>query len=495
MGRSRERTLFAVPRPPWVRCSLPFEHRPMPRKAEGGRTPELPWVRVGGGRMHPSRGVSLLLLLPLLVSCAGPAKLAHQSERALREGDLQKAYDLARRAVDKDPEHAGARTAMTAAAAQLADGSKARVLQLAGGDTLAAARAALDFRDFRGELTRYQVELPQDPGYFQREDAIVEGAAGIEYRRGGGEVAARRPKAAYRRFRAAATYDESYRDLQERLRQSHEQAMTRVALLPFENDVGIPGLSRGLEDAVYRGVSDRLKRDGLEFTELVSPDEVYATMTVKELDALPPEAMWRVAQGVEAARIVTGRVHGMRTNTNTFSFQYPIYRQVTARDTAGRAITHWVESRFDAVARERVVTVQWEVQVFDTRTHAELAKHADEEQSVARVAWTDYRAEGSCDDYRLVPPDQDAGENGRRVSARWKECFGSWTLPEMLEQARRDRGRSLYQSRYRDEFRSDSRGHPVLCGELPGENDLVQLSLGDLWQPVLATLKDLDPKD
>src|SRR5262249_24550414 len=198
---------------------------------------------------------------------------------------------------------------------------------------------------------------------------------------------------------------------------------------------------------------------------------------------------------VDAARIVTGRIHGMRTNTNTFSFQYPIYHQVTERDTAGRAVIRWVESRFDAIARERVVTLQWDIQVLDVRTHAELVKRSAEVASVARVAWTDYRAEGSCGDYRLVPPDRDADEEGRRIHARWKECFGTWTLPDMLEQARRDRGRSLYQSRYRDEFRSDSREHPVLCGELPGEDDMAQIALSDLWRPVLASLKDLDPKD
>lgn len=445
--------------------------------------------------MHPSRGVSLLLLAVLAVSCGGPAQLARQSDRALQAGDFRKAYDLARRGVDKDPEHLAARAAMTAAAVQRVDDWKARVLDLASVDTMAAARDAFELRDFRGELARYRIELPQDPGFFQRENRIVDGAAGIEYRKGEEGLAAQRPKEAYHHFRGAESFVASYRDVQERMRRARELAMTRVALLPFANDVGVPGLTRTLGDAIYRALAAHLTRDGFEFTELVSPDEVYATMTVKELEALPPDAMWRIAHGVEAGRIVAGRVHGLRASTNTFSFQYPIYRKITERDTSGKQISRWIETRFDAVARERVVTVQWDMEVLDARTHAELARRSQAVESVARVAWTDFRAEGSCDDYRLVPPDLDENEQGRKVGARWKECFGAWTLPDMLEQARRDRRRSLYQSGYRNEFHSDSRRRPVLCGELPGEDDLAVIALEDIWRPVLATLKDLDQKD
>jgi len=111
------------------------------------------------------------------------------------------------------------------------------------------------------------------------------------------------------------------------------------------------------------------------------------------------------------------------------------------------------------------------------------------------VAWTDFRAEGSCDDYRLIPPNLDNTDEGRKVRDRWGECFGNWTLPEMLEQARNDRRRSLYQSRYRDEFRADSRKHPVLCGELPGEDDMAVIALDGAWRSVLSALKTVDSQD
>ena len=474
--------------------SLPFAQRPVPGRARhGGWSSLSPVMEVS--RMHPSRGVALLLLTAFATSCAGPAKLARESERALQQGDLPRAYELARRGVDKDPENGAARSAMTAAATQIIDQSKARILETARTDTIAAARMALEMRDDRAEMARYQLVIPADPGYFARENVIIDGAAAIEYGRGEQSLQAKRPKQAYGHYRSAMSFVASYRDVQEKLRASREAAMTRVALLPVEDDVHMPGISRAMTDALYRSLAGRIKDEGLQFTELISPDEVYATMTVKELQDLSPEARWRVASGVEAARVVWGRVHGLRSTTNTFSFQYPIYRRITEQDTAGRPITRWQVKHFDAVARERHITVDWDVEVLDTRSRAALASRKESFQTVARVAWTDFRADGSCDDYRLIPAGQEEAEEGRKVRERWAECFGTWTLPEMLEQARSDRRRSLYQTRYRDEFRRDSRKHPVLCGELPGEDDMAAIALDEAWRPVLATLKTLDMQD
>jgi hypothetical protein len=446
--------------------------------------------------MRPTSAVPLLALALIAVSCAGPTQLARRSERELRAGNVREAYDLARRGVDKDPEHTGARAALAAAAAQLVDESKGRVLALSATDTVAAARELLGLRELRGELGRYRVELPHDSLFDAREATIALAAAGIEYRTGEANLAAGHPKEAYRRYRAAEGFAASYGDVQEKLRRSHEMAMTRVAILPFENDVDVPGLSRAVADAMAQEIGSRLASDGFEFTEIVDPNEVYATMTVKEMDNLPAESVWRIAQGVDAGRVVIGRLHGLRASTNTWSFQYPIYRKITEQDTSGRSVARWKELRFDAIARERTVTLRWDLDVVEVGSRAVLAQRSEEAERVARVAWTDFRADGDCDDYVLVPPEREDGEEANRVRARWKECFGdSWTLPDMLERARNDRRRALYSTRYRDEFRSDSRRRPVLCGELPGENDLAFLALDGVWRQALATLKDLDPKD
>ena len=415
--------------------------------------------------MRSRRGLSLLLLAMLAASCAGPTQLARQSERALKAGDPHKAYDLGKRGVDADPANLRARRAMTAAAAQRVDDWKGRIIEAAAIDSLAAADRALELRGFRGELARYRVEVPADLGFLERERGILDGAASIEYRRGEASLGARRPKEAYGHYRTAASFVASFADVQDKLRTAHQQGMTRVAILPFANDIDLPGISRSIADATYREVAGRLAREGFEFTELVSPDEIYASMTVHELDRLPPDAALR------------------------------IYHKVSERDSAGKSHERWVETRFDAVARERVVSLRWELEVIDARSRATISTRSEPVETTARVAWTDFRADGNCADYRLMPPDLEDSESGKGVAARWRECFGAWTLPDMLERARRERGRSVYRAGYRDEFRTDSRKHPVLCGELPAEDDMAYLALEGVWRPVLVALKSVDRAD
>ena len=119
--------------------------------------------------MRSGRGWSLLPLALFAISCAGPAQLARMSERELRAGHLRKAYELARRGVDKDSTSEPARRAMTAAATQLVDDWKGRILDVAEADTVAAARHGLELRDFRAELSRYRIEVTPDLGFAERE--------------------------------------------------------------------------------------------------------------------------------------------------------------------------------------------------------------------------------------------------------------------------------------------------------------------------------------
>ena len=57
-----------------------------------------------------------LLAVPVMaasvaLSCAGPNKLAQQSEKAYGQGEVEKAYQKAARALRKDPENRRARRA------------------------------------------------------------------------------------------------------------------------------------------------------------------------------------------------------------------------------------------------------------------------------------------------------------------------------------------------------------------------------------------------
>ena len=53
--------------------------------------------------------VGLVVAGSLALSCAGPNKLAQQSEKAYGQGELEKAYQKAARALRKDPENRRAR--------------------------------------------------------------------------------------------------------------------------------------------------------------------------------------------------------------------------------------------------------------------------------------------------------------------------------------------------------------------------------------------------
>ena len=441
-------------------------------------------------------GWSLLLLLPLLVSCAGPMKLAQQSQRLLAEGKTQQAYETARHAVDKKPDSDTARRAMTAAASEIDEDWKRRVMTLARTDTIAAAQATFEKQDFFAELEHYRIELPRDSAFAARAAGIRDAAAGIHYRRGEAELAANHPKAAYTSFSAAADIVPGYRDVLKRSQQAYDAALSRVAIVPFANDTDVPNLSAGFSDAMYHELSRRVRPPKFEFTQLAGQDEINASMTVKELEAIGRDEAIRIARGIDAKLVVAGRLHGLRTHSAFRSFERPIYRKVVERDSSGEHV-RYVETRFGGVSRERWVTVHCDFDVLNTRTGEVVVRRQESFESNARVVWTEMRADGDCSAYSLVPPamQRDDPQQAKETEDSWRECFGTWKLPDLLERSRSESRRASYQPGDRDEFRHPSHDHPVLLGGLPSEDDLTRLALDDAWQKVLEALAELDAKD
>jgi len=143
------------------------------------------------------------------------------------------------------------------------------------------------------------------------------------------------------------------------------------------------------------------------------------------------------------------------------------------------------------------VTVHCDFDVLNARTGEVVTRGQDSFESNARVVWTDTRADGDCSAYCLVPPavQRDDPQHAKEVEDSWRECFGSWKLPDLLERSRSEIRRASYQPGDRDEFRHPSHEQPVLLGELPSEDDLTRLALEDAWQKVLKALEELDAKD
>jgi hypothetical protein len=446
--------------------------------------------------MRIARVWSLSIVALLALSCASANKLSQRSERELAAGDLRGAYEHARAAIAKEPSNPRAKAAFATAAGRLVDDRKARIAAIAAVDTIAAAQQVLALAELRGEIARLGAALPADTAFTRRETALRLGAAGIFYARAERELSSGRPKLAWADFRAAAEFASGYRNVGRRIDEAYKLALARVAFLPLADEAGVPGISRALADRMYAEVAPHIRSDDLRFTRLVTPGEVYTRITVAELDQLDRDDAVRIGRRLGVDQVVTGRVYGLRSRTNTHDYDQTIYRKIVDRDTAGVERVRYVEQDFHAVEREREVTVHYDLEVVDVDDETSLAVHSDAPTAYARVIFTDFQPQGECADYCLVPPRlrESDREHADRLDAEWKNHFGTWTLPSLLERARKDRQHARYGSGDRGAFFGDCHARPVWLGELPGENELAGIALDVIAQPALGMLKELDAK-
>ena len=90
------------------------------------------------------RRFTLALLAILVVAgCGGSSKLSKKSEEKLAGGDAWRAWQLAVRALDKEPANPRARAAATAAGTSIVQDWQRRIRALAELDSLRAAEEAL----------------------------------------------------------------------------------------------------------------------------------------------------------------------------------------------------------------------------------------------------------------------------------------------------------------------------------------------------------------
>lgn len=446
-------------------------------------------------RLRPVAILSLFAALAL-ASCAGPAKLAQQSQEALEKGDLRKAYDRALRAIEKDAQNAAARSAYTEASRRLADDYEARVRAQAATDSLAAVDLALQFRSFRGSVAAHGSSLVPDGAYEDDEARLLGAAARLHYRQGRAALAAKRPKEAWFEFEACRRYD-GWADFEKHQAQAMKAAVRRVAVLPFEDGIRVPGLSQEIGGLVDAELSRR-GAGAFRFTQVVDPARVAGIMTVAQSRGMTRDDALALARRVGADQVVVGRFAGMRSDNDLKDLTLPIYRKVESKDETGATKVHWDEATLRVVRREREVSVNWGFDVLDVESGAVLAQRTVPSTAAACIVWTDFKPEGDVDRYALLPPDVRRGDSSRakRVDTQWSDRVGSWKLAELLKRARDDRGRSRWSKDYRREFRGvESRRRPVWLGELPGADDLAFVALDDAWRPVLAVLEELDSKD
>lgn len=147
------------------------------------------------------------------------------------------------------------------------------------------------------------------------------------------------------------------------------------------------------------------------------------------------------------------------------------------------------------VARRREISVALDLEVLETDEGAPLARNKQEESFAVHTVFTRFTPVGSCDDYCLAPPEWKDSDRGKRVEKEWRGAFGSWTVPALLDRARRDPGRTRYLPQHRSEFSAAGTSTPMWLDDLPPVEDLAYFALSDAWMPMLALLRDLDGRD
>lgn len=290
---------------------------------------------------------------------------------------------------------------------------------------------------------------------------------------------------------------DGWADCEKQQLKANKAATTRLALFPFEDGARIPGLTQEVAAQVERELFSRAN-SAFRFTQLVEPENITGIMTVSQANRMNRGDALTLGGKVGADRVLVGRIAGLRSNNELKLMTVPIYRKVTYKDATGATLVRWDESTLHVITRERQVTVNWDFDVMDVKSGAVLAHRAVPSNTAARVVWTDFRPEGDCDLYSLLPPDVRSRDTVRakRVDSEWDERCGTWTLPDLLRKSRDARIRITWSKEYRGDFRGvDTRRHPVWLGELPGEDDLAFVALDDAWRPVLATLQELDERD
>ncbi len=441
------------------------------------------------------RLIGAAMALALIVGCAGPNKLAERSEQKLAGGQQWRAWELATRALDKEPGNARARAAAGAAAGAIAQEWQGRVRALAGADSLAAADQVLEFAAFRADAARYTA-VPVDAA-FARDELLLRGAAARQhYRTGTTDLEARRPKRAYLHFTECERFSPGYRDAARLASRAYEKALTRVAVLPLRAPSGDAAMGREVAAGWRDELARRMGPPQAQFTRILGGDPVESAMTVAQLSGLSRAEALRIGRKAGAERVVWGSIGGIESDTRTHLFTDVIARRIVEKDGEGHEPTRWVDVPIEVVARVRTVSVPVEYEIAATRGGATLVHQRVERATSARVVWTSFAPEGDLASYVLVSEARRAADpdHARQVETRWKSvCGETTTLRQVLEARRSTRTEGHYRRDALPRFIAGAAF--VFLQDLPPPEDLAYAALTEGWKPIADDLARLDPTD
>ena len=435
-----------------------------------------------------------LLALPLVLGCAGPSKLAQRSEEKLAGGAHWRAWELATKALDKEPGNARARAAATAAAGSIANDWQRRIYALAAVDSLDAAGQVLEFAAFRAAAARYAT-VPVGADWARDEEALRRTAARLHYHRGAAALESRRPKKAYLHFTEAERFVAGFRDAAKLGDRAYQKAVTRVGFIPFRTSSGNTALGSEVAATWRDDLARHLAPPTAHFTHILGREVIEQEMTVSQLGRISREEAVRLGRTAGVERVVWGSIGGVNSDTRLHLFTDVIARRFVERSADGRQVVRWADVPIEVVARVRTATVEVEYEVIATKSAATLARRRVERSTSARVVWTSYTPEGDLGAYALVSEMVRAADPGRakEVETRWQSvCGEKTTLREVLEARRSTRS-----SRYRRDVlpRFIAGAAFVFLEDLPPAEDLAFAALARGWEPLHEDLLRLDATD
>ncbi len=440
------------------------------------------------------RFLFLLLAAAIAAGCAGPNKLAEKSQKELTDGDVWKAWRLATRALDREPMNPRAKEAAAAVAEVISADWQRKIRGLASVDSLRAAEQVLAFSEFRSNAVTYTtVEVPVS--WATEERTIRRAASRNFYTQGKAASASHRPKAAFSNYHQCERYTTGYRDAQALAAAAYEQAVTRVAVMPFTS--GGTGLSgREVSERWRDALAQEMAPPNAQFTRILGADVVGSRMTVSQLSGLSRDEALKIGRKGGAQRIVWGTVGPVRTETQLQFFRDRVARRIVEKAPDGREVVRWVEVPIEVIARVRDVEVDVNVEVLATHDGTQIAQDRSTRSTRARVLWTSFAPEGDLGHYALVTESvrKENPDRVKDVETRWKNvCGEGTTLQQVLAARRETRGGGSWD---RGTLARIAAGTAfVFLQELPPAQELAMAALANGWQPLQRELARLDGMD
>jgi hypothetical protein len=436
-----------------------------------------------------------LLALTFVIGCASSSKLSEKSEKKLASGDAWHAWQLATRALDKEPGNPRARSAATAAGASIVQEWQRRIRAVAETDSVESAEEALKLNDFRAMAAHYAT-IPVGADWPAEDLTIRRAAARIHYQHGVEAMNSKRPKKACAEFSDAERFVAGYRDAAKRADRALEEALTRVAVVPFRAPSSDPSLGVQVARAWRDNLVEDLAPPAARFTRILAGNAIERDMRVSELDNLSRGEAVRLGRVRGAERVVWGSVGNVRSSTRLDLFKDTVARRIVEKNAEGRDVERWVDVPIEVVARVRDVTVGVDYEVIETANGSTLAHRHFDRATTARVVWTSQQLDGDPGSYALVAEPVRAANPDRaaQVEKKWAAVCGTTTTIAQVVDARHKTGgagRSARESLPR--FAAGAAF--VFLEDLPPANDMALSALTQGPSPLRDDLLRLDPID